>query len=136
MTWAYQKWLETFSAMGFYKGNENAMGEPTYLSQDVQLKYDVGAIVEGRVDVLDPDLAFWKIDICLPGYQESWKASKGDTKIFSTYVLGDHAAQADSIKLEKPLLSVEDFAKFATEYLHELDLRPAYSAFRQAMRHF
>jgi hypothetical protein len=139
--WGDEQWNKWGGSQGFYKVWETIDGNAKALGIEIQLKHDVGAIVKGEITVIEPidegsDEEIMRIDIDLPKYQERWEAAKGSRKIKSTYALGDDAAPASDIISESPIESVEDFAKFACEYLHELDPKIAYPDFRQAMRHF
>lgn len=139
--WGDRQWSEWGASQGFYKVWGSINGEARALGIDVQLKNNIGAICEGSITVVEPidegtHDEIWRIDIDLPGYQERWATVKGKREIQCDYALGDDVAPASEIIAENPFNSVEDFAKFATEYLHNLDLRIAYPAFRQAMRHF
>lgn len=139
--WGNKQWSEWGASQGFYKVWEFMNGEARALGIDVQLKYNIGAIVEGTVTVIVPidegsEGETWRIDIDLPSYQERWSTVKGSRDIKCDYALGDDVASASDIIAENPFNSVEDFAKFAIEYLENLDLKIAYPDFRKAMRHF
>lgn len=139
MSWANDIWNEWGAARGFYKGGLTVDGTAQYICQDVQLKYGAGAIVEGTVTVLEPlnsgaDEEIWKVEISLPGYTERWEATKGARRITCTYLDDDDAGDAGFIVSRNPINSVEYLAVFATEYLHELDIKEAYPAYRDVMK--
>ncbi len=142
MTWAEIQWYKWGNALGWYKAGLNANGKAQYISQDIQIKHPRGAIVCGRVDVLEPlnigsEDEIWRLDIVLPGYCERWEASRGNHIAHSTYLLGDDAGDAGKIRSwNHNFNNIQDFARFAAEYLQSIDLMGAYSSFRRVMRHF
>lgn len=134
MSWAFRAWHDTFGELEWYIG-----GSGEYLSTEVQIKHPVGAIVEGRVDILEPhcidtDEEYWYVDIVLPGRLERWKVRKGDRHIDTTYLLDEHAGDAGKLGPYDPFNSIDDVATQACEYLREIDLHDAYQDFRHVMR--
>ncbi|MDD4985758.1 MAG: hypothetical protein PHQ43_08220 [Dehalococcoidales bacterium] len=145
MSWSDEQWGEWGAALGWYKSGEAIDGRAQCLSMDVQLKHGVGAIFEGSVDLIEPwdagaEDETWRADINLPRYLERWEGKKGSKIIRSTYLEpspeGFHAADAGEIVADQAFEKLENFAKFACEYLHEIDVKTAYAAWREAMLHY
>lgn len=139
MAWGDEQWSIWGASRGWYKGAEAVDGTASYLCQDVQLKDPVGVIGQGTVILMEPLNSgaadeVWRLEITLPGYAERWESRRGEHRICSSFVEDNDVGEAGFIVYRHPLKTVEDFAVVATEYLHELDLRTAYSAYRDVMR--
>jgi len=139
MAWGDEQWSIWGASRGWYKGAEAVDGTASYLCQDVQLRHPAGAIVVGTVILMEPlnagaDDEVWRLEISLPGYSERWEYRRGWACITRTYIQGDDAGFAGHIKPSVPIDTVEAFAVYATEYLHALDPRVEYPAYRDIMR--